>query len=411
MANFDGFDPEKNDVPESNNYNGFNEDRRPYFAYQPTTPGSVVPPEPPHKKRRFSARIVALCLVCALLGGFGGGAAMYYLGETVTAQHVVITPPPTVNATKASSSDVLTPSQIYSNNVISCVSINGTVTQSYYNRPMTSTVSGSGFIIAENGYIITNYHVVADASQDSITVTLYNQNSYPATLVGYDEGNDIAVLKINVTGLTPITFGSSSSLSVGDSVYTIGDPLGTLCYTMTSGIVSALDRMISTENSDYISTFQTDAAVNSGNSGGPIINSRGQVVGIVTAKYSDAGVEGLGFAIPIDNVLYMINDIMEFGYVKNKPMIGITVTDANKDKNGSAGAYVQTVNSGSAADKAGIKSGDVIVQMGDRTIMSRQDLFSQRLKYKAGDTVKLKVYRSGSYVEMSLTFDQSPQKS
>ncbi len=411
MSDFDEFSSRSPGENGEGTPSGQNNSEIYHYSFRPYQPAPPAPAETP-KKRGNGIRIIALCLIWSIIGGLAGGALMLYFGGRFQpASHVVITPPPTANAASAQTGSELSASEIYRNSVVSCVSITSSTTSSYFNRPVKSSVSGSGFIISQDGYVLTNAHVIKDSDKDSILVTLYNSSSYPATVVGYDVDNDIAILKINVTGLTPVKFGSSSSLSVGDRVYTIGDPLGSLNYTMTGGLVSALNRIINTENSDYISTFQTDAAVNSGNSGGPIINGYGQVVGIVTAKYSEQGVEGLGFALPIDNVLYMINEIIQYGYVKSKPVIGISVSDAKKDRNGAAGAYVQAVTSGSAAEKAGLKAGDVIVGVDGNTISSRQDLFAEKLKHKAGDTVKLKVYRSGSTIELSLTFDPSPQKS
>ena len=366
-------------------------------------------PVPPKKSRnKLGVRIVALCLSCTLLGGLAGGAAVKLLGLDNNTQHVVLTAAPLANKTSTEpNGNVLPASQIYSNNVVSCVSIQSTVTGNYNGRSLSSTVTGSGFIISANGYIVTNHHVIDGVDSKSVSVMLQNGQSFEASIVGSEEANDIAVLKINADGLTPIKFGSSGSLSVGDPIYAIGDPLGTLNYTMTAGIVSGLDRIISTESSQDITTFQIDAAVNSGNSGGPVFNAYGQVVGIVTAKYSDTGVEGLGFAIPVDEVIPMINDIMAFGRVKNKPFMGIQVMTATAKDNGVVGSVVYSVTADSPAAKAGLKAGDVITEMGGQAITSQQELVAAKNKHKAGDTVKLKIYRDGGYLELSLTFGEA----
>jgi len=373
-------------------------------------------PEPPKKKNRALLRIVSLCLCCALLGGFAGGAIVSYLDKSdvqVPYAEVLPTQTPVPTAANAASNAgigaSLTASQVYEKGVISCVSITSTVTEDVYGRPITSTVSGSGFIISEIGHVVTNYHVIDGVDTGKISVTLSNGNTYDAKIVGYDEDNDLAVLRINESGLTPVNFGSSNALVVGTPIYAIGDPLGTLNFSMTAGIVSGLYRVISTDNSSDINTFQIDAAVNSGNSGGAVFNSYGEVVGIVTAKYSDAGVEGLGFAIPIDDVRYMINDIIDIGYVKSKPYMGITVTTANTDEHDISGAYVYSVEAGSASEQAGIKQGDIIVEMNGRKITSLQDLLSAKSSYMAGDTVALKVYRNGSYLDITLMFSAKPQ--
>ena len=385
------------------------------FLIEATEGNNPRPPahEPPGKKKRGLLRIISLCLCFALLGGLIGGSVVYqrYALDAPASQE---DEPPQLStaansATNKRSGAPLTASQVYEKGVISCVSISSVVTERMYGNPFTSTVSGSGFIISEVGHIITNYHVINGADTNKISVTLYDGKTYEAKVIGYDEDNDLAVLRINESGLTPVSLGSSDDLVVGSPIYAIGDPLGTLNFSMTAGIVSGLYRVISTDNSRDINTFQIDAAVNTGNSGGPVFNSYGEVVGIVTAKYADAGVEGLGFAIPIDDVRYMVNDIIDVGYVRSKPYIGITVTSATVAEHSVAGALVHSVERGSAADHAGIKEGDIIVEMGNRKISSLQDLLSARARHRAGDTVELRVYRDGSYLDISLIFDAKPQ--
>lgn len=387
------------------------------FLIEPAEDNVQRPPinEPPKRKKRVSLGIIALCLCFAIIGGLIGGAVtsmQYGLNEQIGQQE---TPPvPTAaNAalSKGSGSErkELTAAQVYEKGVVSCVSIRSTVTKDLFGRPITSNVSGSGFIISEAGHIITNYHVIDGAGDNKISVTLYDGRTYDAKVVGYDADNDLAVLRINESNLIPVTLGSSNELVVGAPIYAIGDPLGTLNFSMTAGIVSGLYRLISTDSANDVNTFQIDAAVNSGNSGGPVFNSYGEVVGIVTAKYAETGVEGLGFAIPIDDIRYMINDIIDVGYVRSKPYIGITVTTATIEEHSVAGAYVYSVERGSAAEQAGLKEGDIIVEMGGRRISSLQDLLSARSSYMAGDTVELRVYRNKSYINITLTFGAKPQ--
>ena len=400
-------------------YNDDIKNGNPYsFSIEASEDGIHFPPhgEPPRRKKRAALKIVALCLCFALIGGIVGSSvtSMSY-GQQLDKPAASQETPPVQTASNAALNNSsanrkeLTAAQVYEKGVVSCVSIRSTVTKDFFGRAMTSTVSGSGFIISESGYIITNHHVIEGVSNNKISVTLYDGRSYEAKVVGYDEDNDLAVLKINETGLTPVTLGSSKELVVGAPIYAIGDPLGTLNFSMTAGIVSGLYRLISTDSSSDINTFQIDAAVNSGNSGGPVFNSYGEVVGIVTAKYADTGVEGLGFAIPIDDVRYMINDIIDVGYVRSKPYIGITVTTATVEEHSVAGAYVFSVERGSAADRAGIKVGDIIVEMNGRRISSLQDLLSAKASYMAGDTVELKIFRDRSYINLNLTFDTKPQ--
>ena len=223
--------------------------------------------------------------------------------------------------------DLLTVPEVYATNVVSTVGISGNVTTNVWGQTVRNAVSGSGFIISQDGYILTNYHVIDGVSD--IKVTLHDGSSYDAQLVGGEEDNDIAVLKVEAQGLKPVVIGNSSDLHVGDQVVAIGNPLGELTFTLTGGYVSALDRNITMSDGVTMNMLQTDTAINSGNSGGPLFNLYGEVVGITTAKLSSSGgsgsasVEGLGFAIPINDVVDMVSDIMEHGYVTGKPNVGI----------------------------------------------------------------------------------------
>ena len=282
-----------------------------------------------------------------------------------------------------------------------------------YGQVVQTAASGSGFIITQDGYIVTNYHVIEDASK--ITVTLVDGKSYDATLVGGDEENDIAVLKVDATGLSTVVIGSSDSLVVGDQVYAIGNPLGELTFSLTGGYVSALDRNVTMSDGRRMNYIQTDTAINSGNSGGPLFDQYGQVVGIVSAKLSnngdssEASVEGVGFAIPIDNVWNMITDIMQYGYVTGKPYMGIINTSVSGEaqRYGTpAGAYVLGVVDDSCAAKAGLQEGDIITKLDDTDITSSDDLQNALSEYRAGDTATLTVSRSGQTQTLTITFDE-----
>ena len=226
---------------------------------------------------------------------------------------------------KVTGQALMSPAEVYASTVNSIVSINcSAVSTNIFGQRVESASSGSGFVITQDGYIVTNHHVISGAS--SVTVTMYDGTEYPATVVGSDSDYDVAVLKIDATGLQPVTLGSSEDVNVGDTVLAIGNPLGELTFSMSQGIVSCCDRAINVDGTPF-NMIQVDASINPGNSGGPLMNLYGEGGGIVSAKYSsysDTTVEGLGFAIPIGDVQAIITDIMENGQITNKPSFGIT---------------------------------------------------------------------------------------
>ena len=368
----------------------------------------------------LSGKIVALALVCALVGGFiGAGVSGAATKVNKTSVQVSDREVAQVQTVKVDGKTQMSMSEVYASNVNSVVSINVSATTNYFGQTVQTAASGTGFFITEDGYVLTNYHVISTAHQYgyAVSVLTYDGTTYQATIVGVDEDNDIALLKIDATGVTPVTFGDSDSMSVGDTVYAVGNPLGELEFTMTSGMISALDRTITTSDGtdSGINMFQIDAAVNAGNSGGPVYNTSGQVIGIVTAKYSSSGVEGLGFAIPIDDVKSIITDIMENGAVTGKAYMAVTVGTMNSQMAAQysididQGVFVYSVVKGGAGDKAGLRLGDVITKMGDTTLTSRQDLSAALKSYRSGDTATLTVFRDGSYITTDITFDQQPQ--
>ena len=294
------------------------------------------------------------------------------------------------------------------------VGINTTIDYGYnlFGQPSTASVTGSGVIITEDGYILTNYHVVENAHDGGypIEVMMYDETTYDAKIVGYDEDNDIALLKIDAVGLNPAQLGSSEDLTVGQTVYAVGNPLGELNYSITGGMVSATDRTITTESNVAVNMFQIDAAVNGGNSGGPVYNSAGQVIGIVTAKYSATGVEGIGFAIPISDAAHIANQILEHGYVADKAYMGITCATVSASAadayNMVVGAYVKTVEAGSAAEKAGLLADDIITALDGEEVAGSSELTAMLRQYRAGDTAELTVWRHGEEVLLSITFDE-----
>ena len=319
-----------------------------------------------------------------------------------------------VSGSPVASGDSLTPGQVYAQNVNSVVTITSTVQTRTYGQTATGTSSGSGFILTSDGYVVTNYHVIENAT--AITVTTHDGTEYPATVKGSDSNNDVAVLKVEATDLPPVTLGSSDDLVTGDMVVAIGNPLGTLSATQTVGYVSGKNREVTTDNT-VINMIQTDAAINPGNSGGPLFNMRGEVVGITTAKYSGttssgASIEGIGFAIPIDDVQGIIGDLQNLGYVTGA-YLGVTVQDMDSDVASRyglpSGAYVASVVSGGAADRAGIQAKDIITALGDTEVTSMTSLTRALRNYKAGDTTTVTVYRGGQSLNLTITLDERPQ--
>ena len=324
-------------------------------------------------------------------------------------------PAGTVIAGSIAPGEGLTPSQLYSACVDSVVAISSTIQSSgYYGNTGTST--GSGFVLSEDGYVLTNYHVVEDATE--ITVITHDGEEYPAELVGYDSSaNDLAVLKVEADGLKAAAIGSSGDLMIGDMVAAIGNPLGELSATQTVGYVSGIGREVATGSLTTISMIQTDAAINPGNSGGPLFNMRGEVIGITTAKYSGttnsgASIEGIGFAIPIDDVMSVLDDLIEHGYVTGAYM-GVSVQ--NTDESSAAmfglptGAYIVSVEKGGAADRAGIKAKDIVIKLDEYDIGNVTDLTRALRNYKAGDTATVTVIRGGAQLELEITLDEKPQ--
>ena len=368
------------------------------------------------KKGRFPGKLVALALVCALVGGFVGAGVSAAAKVNHTSIQISDREVAQVQTLKVDGSKQMTMSEVYASNVNSVVSINVSATSTnYFGQTVQTAASGTGFFITEDGYILTNHHVVDGAS--SVSVTLYNGESYDAKVIGSDEDYDIAVIKIDVTGATPVVLGDSSKLAIGESVAAVGNPLGELTFSMTEGIVSCVNRAINVDGTPF-NMIQIDCSINPGNSGGPLFNSYGEVVGIVSAKYSsysNTTVEGIGFAIPINDVVSLVKDIMTNGYVTNKAYMGITPQTMTAQMaqqyryDVTEGVFVCSVDPDSAAAKAGLKLGDVITKMDDKDIASYEDLVAAKKSYSAGDTVTLTVYREGKTIEVPLTFDAVPE--
>ncbi len=366
--------------------------------------------------KKSGVKVTALLLACALVGGgagFGGAALARSVGVGGgTAIHQSDRTVQEVTVKKVTGQTLMTPAEVYASTVGSVVSINcSAVSTNIFGQRVESASSGSGFVITQDGYIVTNHHVVASAS--SVKVTMYDGKEYSAAVVGSDSDYDVAVLKVETTGLQPVTLGNSADVNVGDTVLAIGNPLGELTFSMSQGIVSCCDRAINVSGTPF-NMIQVDASINPGNSGGPLMNLYGEVVGIVSAKYSsysNTAVEGLGFAIPIGDVQAVITDIMENGQITSKPSMGITAgtmtrqmaTQYQIDKDN--GVFVYSVDKGGAGEKAGLRMGDVITKVDSTEITSMEDLTAAKKGRRAGDTVTVTYYRDGQNYSTELTFD------
>ena len=360
--------------------------------YQPDNSGA---PAPSGGKKKMTV-LVAVGLVLALLMGllgsaignslFGKGSSTVYEGQRESS---------VIDVAKVDTGKLMTAAEVYAANVNSTVGITTSVTTNFWGFQTTSAASGSGFILTADGYVLTNYHVIE--SSNSISVTLYDGKSYDAALIGYDESSDIAVLKIDAEGLTPVVLGDSDNLNVGDSVVAIGNPLGELTFSLTSGAVSALNREITLSNSVTMNLIQTDCAINSGNSGGALFNLYGEVIGITNAKYSGSGtgasIDNIGFAIPINHVRGIVESIIENGYVA-KPYIGVTVGDVSED---------------SPAEKAGLQVNDIITAVNGKEISGRTGLSEAVSAASVGDTLTLTVYRQGKTISVDVTVGEQIQ--
>ena len=388
------------------------------WDYAPTNPPI---PEPSKKIKPWTAgKIIAITLCAAVLGGLFGAGSSILINRLVDRNDT--TPSATQNSqmlegtreqaviqiNQIDTSKLMTPAEVYAKNVNSTVGITTSITTNFWGYQTTSAASGSGFIISDDGYIITNHHVIEDSN--AITVSLYDGTTYEAQLIGYDESNDLAVLKVDARNLPPVILGNSDNINVGDSVIAIGNPLGELTFTLTSGAVSAKDRRITMSNGVTMNLLQTDCAINSGNSGGALFNLYGEVIGITNAKYSsssnsEASIDNIGFAIPLNEVRSIITSIIEKGYI-SKPYIGVSVADVSKETQSYGlpqGASVRSIAENSPAEEGGLLVNDIITHVNGTTITGSNDLVRIVGDSPVGNTLTLTVYRQGKTLELAIT--------
>ena len=412
------------------------------------TPAPKREPGTAHRGMNRSAVTAILCAVFALLGCAAGAGIVSQrtnthiselqekveaLSENLaeaenTARELpsVTGTPEVIYAEPVTAEASVRPSDIYAAACDQVVGVTTDVTYTnFFGQTSSTAVSGTGFVFSAEGYVITNYHVIeyADKYNYSVRVIMHDGSSHEATIAGTDPNNDIALLKISAQNLNPVRLGDSDLISVGDTAYAVGNPLGELDFTMTSGTVSALDRMIRADSSSpSINMFQIDAAVNTGNSGGPVYNSAGEVIGVVTAKYSENGVEGIGFAIPINDARKIAEDLIENGYVTGKAYLGIYYDESNtsvynryyRNLWGSPkGVMVLGIDKNSPAAEAGIKEYDTITSIDGHSVENTADLLNQMNRYSPGVTAEITVFRAsgigtqGSSITLTVTFGEA----
>ena len=380
--------------------------------------------------------ILALCFLCGVIGGVLGAFALMRYSRPAETESALpesageeILAADESGAYGASSSngwegdralsepDTLSAAEVYDLACRQVVNVSvELMTYDVFGNQTPSVVSGSGFFISEDGYILTNYHVVEKAAKNglNVTVSTHDASVYVGKIVGTEEDEDLAVIKIDQDGLEPVVFGDSDSMNVGDSVYAVGNPYGMLEFTMTTGHISALNRQIAAEETETaLRMFQIDAAVYSGNSGGPVYDTRGRVVGVVTAKYaSSSGMEGIGFALPINDVVPVVSELVDKGYVSGKASLGVSFdnrynTVYSRYYRLPEGAFVSSVEKGSCAESAGILPGDILMQIGEYHIEDYADVPSALRHFSAGDTTEVSVYREAQILTLSVCFDEA----
>lgn len=407
--NFFNNDNNENET-EKNEYKSYS----PYGSYY-TQPRTVQPINAKKEKARFSFKtLICSCIICAIVSCGVSVGTVTYLSEINGNNSVGNT---TINVDKASTNVV---SAIAQKTVPSVVGIRVTATTDsfYFFGSGQSSDEGSGVIYSQDGYIITNYHVISIAQENkssgkiSVYLSTNPEEAIEAKIIGFDEDYDLAVIKIDKTGLNAINFADSNDISVGDMAVAIGNP-GGLDYmsSVSSGIISGLNRTIQLEGTAQMKLIQTDAAINPGNSGGALVNSNGELVGINSSKISSEEYEGMGFAIPSNTVKKQVNNIInnkdkKYAYVGVKISTDYSSEDL-KAMGYPAGAVVESVDENSPADNAGIREYDIITKFGDTEITDYNSYNTERLKHKPGDTVNITVYRNGRTLSGQITLGES----
>lgn len=374
--------------------------------------------------KRTKKGILAILICSALLLGVVAGATVpqlakkYFKGSDLNRSRVVIAQNKGGGVQKTAFSSTVSGEELSTQEIAAAVGPavvgveNLTQIRSNDARSTVAQGAGSGVVIAQDGYIVTNYHVIENAS--TINVILNSGERYSARIIGADADTDLAVIKIEATGLAYAVFGDSSSVMVGDRAIAIGNPLGTeLMGTVTQGIISAVNRTVKIDNKT-MTLLQTDAAINSGNSGGALLNGKGELIGINSAKMAASGVEGLGFAIPCNTVLDVVTDLIDYGYVRGKLIVGIGGTNITERMSAyydmPVGFYVQEVYAGSGAEDAGVKPGDIIVNCDGKVVKTIDDINAVKQSHSAGESMRMEIMRNGKKITVHVVLQEEKPK-
>lgn len=413
-----GQNPQQDSNGYTSSFSGGNGNNSGYNGYS----YSSAPQQPPVPQKKKGSKVLLRVLACVGVAalGFGGGlgGAVVASRAGLTGNQVVVqqversTDATAAGSTDGASMSVQQIASVVSPSVVAITTEQMSSSQTWFGGYYVQSGAGSGVIISQDGYILTCAHVVSGAT--SVKVQLNGSDeSYDATVVGQDSTSDIAVLKIDATGLTPAVIGDSDALAVGEVAVAVGNPLGTLSNTVTDGIVSALNRQVTVQNND-MTLIQTDASISPGNSGGGLFNANGELIGIVNAKSSSSDAEGLGFAIPINTAMEMAKQMIEKGYVA-RPAMGVTVITINDAQTAmqygvsNYGVYIYQIASGSGAEKGGLKLGDRIISIDDVAVSSASDVQKYCQSKEVGDTVTLQVERDGKVISCEVTLGESTQ--
>ena len=413
-----GQNPQQDSNGYTSSFSGGNGNNGGYNGYS----YSSAPQQPPVPQKKKGSKVLLRVLACVGVAalGFGGGlgGAVVASRAGLTGNQVVVqqversTDATAAGSTDGTSMSVQQIASVVSPSVVAITTEQMSSSQTWFGGYYVQSGAGSGVIISQDGYILTCAHVVSGATSVKVQLNGSDQ-SYDATVVGVDSTSDIAVLKIDATGLTPAVIGDSDKLAVGETTVAVGNPLGTLSNTVTQGIVSALNRQVTVEDNN-MTLIQTDTSISPGNSGGGLFNANGELIGVVNAKSSYSEAEGIGFAIPINTAMDIAQQLIENGAVA-RPVLGVSILDIQDSSTAqqygvsALGVYVADVTKGSGAEAAGVQRGDRIIAIDDTAVSSTATVKSYLADKQVGDTVTLQVERDGKVLTLNVTLGNSAQ--